>query len=49
MRRLLSRFLRKPFDKSESLKEYRDFMESDGDTLAAIEAIEAKQNGGGND
>ncbi len=39
-------YKRKPFDKSESLKEYRATIEGDGDTLACIEAIEAEQNGG---
>lgn len=40
-------YTRKPFDKSESLKEYRACL--DGDTLAQIEAIEREQNGGSND
>ena len=42
-------YARKPFDKSESLKEYRACIEGDGDTLAQIEAIEREQNGGDND
>ena len=41
-------YARKPFDKSESLKEYRAAIEGDGGTLAAIEAIEREQNGGSN-
>ncbi len=40
-------YSRKPFDPSESLKEYRAAL--DGDTLACIEAIEAEQKGGRND
>ena len=40
-------YARKKFDKSESLKEYKAAL--DGDTLAAIEAIEREQNGGDNE
>ena len=40
-------YARKPFDKSESLKEYHAAL--DGDTLAAIEAIEPEQKGGSNE
>ena len=42
-------YKREKFDTKNSLKEYRAAIEGDADTLAAIEAIEAERNGGGNE